>query len=47
VTWEEIDRRLKEERERKTRIEAQAHGIELGVEIEAGVEAAQVIDGGL
>ncbi len=33
VTWEEIDRRLKEERERKTKIEAQA----LGVEIEAGV----------
>ena len=28
VTWEEVDRRLKEERERKTKMEAQAHGIE-------------------
>ena len=28
VTWEEVDRRLKEERERKTKIEAQALGIE-------------------
>ncbi len=43
VTWEEIDRRLKEERERKTKIEAQA----LGVEIEANVEIDQVNDGGL
>ncbi len=33
VTWEEIDRRLKEEGERTNRIEAQA----LGVKIEAGV----------
>jgi len=43
VTWKEIDRRLNEERERKTKIEAQA----LGVEIKTGVEIQQAIDGGL
>jgi len=32
VTWEEIDQRLEEERERKTKIEAQALGVELDVE---------------
>ncbi|NOX08762.1 MAG: hypothetical protein GXP22_04610 [Gammaproteobacteria bacterium] len=46
VTWEEIDRRLKSERERKTRLEAQAHGIETHA-IKSGVETEQGIDGGL
>jgi uncharacterized protein YPO0396 len=44
VTWEEIDRRLKEERERKTRIEAQTLGVEIAA---AGVKIDRVIDGGL
>ncbi len=42
VTWEEVDRRLEEERERKTKIEAQA----LGVKIDASVENSQVFDRG-
>lgn len=46
VTWDEIDRRLKEERERKTKIEAQAYGIELSVDTEPGAETVIVEDNG-
>lgn len=42
VTWQEIDRRLNNERERKAKIEAQALGVEL--EVEPGVETGAELD---